>query len=167
MDVEPLRRFIRARVRHADDADDLLQDVLARLHEKPPDGDVAAWIWTVARHAIIDYYRRRRPAAPLPAGLAADSPAPRVSRKIASWLRPMMERLPAADREAIVAADLDGLPQRELASRLGLSLTGAKSRVQRARARLRTILLECCAVEFDRRGHASGYTPRRRGCCAD
>jgi len=45
-----------------------------------------------------------------------------------------------------------------VAERLGVSLSGAKSRVQRGRERLRQGLLDCCAIEIGRRGIV-GYAP--------
>jgi RNA polymerase sigma-70 factor (ECF subfamily) len=49
-------------------------------------------------------------------------------------------------------ADFEGLSQQELADRAGISLSGAKSRVQRARQQLRDMLLDCCKIERDSRG---------------
>jgi RNA polymerase sigma-70 factor (ECF subfamily) len=76
----------------------------------------------------------------------------------------MMALLPEEDREVLRRADLEGLSQKDLAARLGLSVTGAKSRVQRARKRLKEAVLDCCHVEMDRRGNAIDYTRKRRDC---
>ena len=65
---------------------------------------------------------------------------------------------------ALVLTEFEGLTQVEMAEELGLSVSGAKSRVQRARAMLRDDLLECCHFEFDRLGHVIDYEPRPR-CC--
>jgi len=70
--------------------------------------------------------------------------------------------LPQKYAEALLLSDLEGLTQHEVAARLGLSLSGAKSRVQRARRLLREAFLRCCHFEFDRRGHIIDYGPR---CC--
>jgi RNA polymerase sigma-70 factor (ECF subfamily) len=48
--------------------------------------------------------------------------------------------------------DLEGMEQREAASVLALSLSGAKSRIQRARKMLTDSLLDCCRIEVNRRG---------------
>jgi RNA polymerase sigma-70 factor, ECF subfamily len=75
-----------------------------------------------------------------------------------------MSLLPEADRKALKMTGLEGLSQKELAARLGLSVTGAKSRVQRARVRLKEAILDCCHVEMDRRGTPIDYA-RKRGEC--
>ena len=65
-------------------------------------------------------------------------------------------------------AEIDGLSQWEVADRLGLSLSGAKSRIQRDRARLKDALDRCCHFEFDRRGNMMDYQPRPdRTACRD
>ena len=56
-------------------------------------------------------------------------------------------------------AEIEGLPQQEVADRLGLSLSGAKSRIQRGRAMLKDALERCCRFEFDRRGNLAECDP--------
>ena len=81
-----------------------------------------------------------------------------AERELARCLLPLMNRLPPAYRRAVTLAELEGLTQREVASSLGLSLSGAKSRVQRGRQMLAESLQDCCRVEFDRRGGIADYT---------
>ena len=165
-----LRRFIRKRVGHAHDADDILQEVASKIHsglgrvENP--GKLEAWIFQVARRTIIDHFRAHSPKRQpleLPAELAED-PTPGTTAEVASCLRPLMDSLAAEDREALLLTDVEGVSQKDLAARLGLSPSGAKSRVQRARKRLKGLLLECCHIEVDRRGNALSYTPRHGSC---
>jgi RNA polymerase sigma-70 factor (ECF subfamily) len=73
----------------------------------------------------------------------------------------MLALLPEDDREALRLTDLDELPQKDLAAKLGVSLGAAKSRVQRARTRLKQAVLECCRVELDRRGRPIDYARKR------
>jgi RNA polymerase sigma-70 factor (ECF subfamily) len=153
---EQLRGFVRRRVLSDADADDVTQDVLTRLvqHGPPASGSVHAWLYTVARNVIIDRTRTRRH----PVGLdVVELPEPPqvvdgAERELARCLRPMMATLSAEDRHVLERVDLEGLSQTDLAHELGLSLSGAKSRVQRARHRLRTTLEGCCAIDHDARG---------------
>ena len=78
----------------------------------------------------------------------------------------MVESLPADYREALILTEYEGLTQRALAERLGLSFSGAKSRVQRAREKLKAMLLDCCHFEFDRFGKIIDYQPNC-ACCTD
>jgi len=158
-----LRRFIRARVRNDHDADDVLQEAFAKIHTGLPgvnDSErLEAWVFQVTRRAVVDHFRRRSASPPAP-----ESPDSAGTLGIASCMGPMMQKLDEPDREALQLADVEGRRQQDLAARLGLSLSGAKSRVQRARERLKETLLECCDVEVDRRGNAIGYTPRNHAC---
>jgi len=164
-----LRGFIRRRVGNEADADDVLQEVFKRIHtglqELASPGRQEAWVFQIARRAVVDRFRTRG-ALPLPAIVEpAGKPTPRnVSAEIASWLPSIVKSLPAPDREILSLVDLEGAPQRAAADRLGLTLTGAKSRVQRARKHLQEALLDCCDVETDARGNAIDYTPRRCSC---
>lgn len=152
-----LRRFIRQRVPDEAAADDILQDVFVRVHTHidtlRDDTRLESWLYQITRNAIADYYRARRVLLPM-AEIAKDEPKweAEPARELASSLRSMIAQLPPAYREAIILSDLEGMSQVTLAKRLGLSVSGAKSRVQRARAKLKQMLLGCCHFEFDRRG---------------
>jgi len=177
--VDGLRRFIESRVPDAD-AEDVLQDTLVRLHEAADslrDTDRAeAWVFSIARRSIADFYRDRErgpdeePVGRAPAE-ATDEPPPTenlsgydgehdVHEEVLSWLRPMAEKLPEMYSHPLIMADFEGHTQQEVADDIGLSLSGAKSRVQRARVKLREQLQECCEVEFGPEGRAVAF--RRR-----
>jgi RNA polymerase sigma-70 factor (ECF subfamily) len=81
--------------------------------------------------------------------------------------RRMIHSLPEPYREAVVLTDLEGLTQKELAGRLSISLSGAKSRVQRGRQKLKEMLLDCCRFEFDRRGGVVDCEPRSMKRCPE
>jgi len=165
-----LRAFILSRVSDPDDADDILQDVFVKLHTRidtlRDEDRLAAWLYQIARNTIADYYRARGQTIAMPDTLAVEdepfeSDAP---GRIAASLKTMVAGLPDRYREAVTLSELEGLPQHEVARRLGLSLSGAKSRVQRGRGMLREALLDCCHFEFDQGGRMIDYTPRP-DCC--
>jgi RNA polymerase sigma-70 factor (ECF subfamily) len=158
--LNALGRYVRRRVRNAADADDVLQDALLRIHAGLRGAeDPAAWIFGVARRAVADHHRRRQG---LP--LEVDVAAPTATSAPAPCAEPMAERLPEADRELLRLAEVEGVPHAELAARLGVSLTAAKSRVSRARGRLKDALLACCRVELDGRGLPVDFVPRAGTC---
>jgi RNA polymerase sigma-70 factor (ECF subfamily) len=163
-----LRSFIRARVSSDMDADDVLSDVFVKVHTSidtlRDDTSVASWLYQVTRNSVIDHYRRRRVGEVLVDLPEPDNPESDAERIIASDLRGMVDELPDKYRDALVMTEFQGLTQIQMAGRLGLSVSGAKSRVQRARGMLRDELLACCHFEFDRRGHMIDFTPKR-ACC--
>ena len=169
----PLYGFIRKRVPDETVADDLLQDVFLKLHmhidELQDVKKLEGWMYQITRNAIIDFYRSVRPMASLDAPEALDIPTDLPDDDIVSELFPcvqaMVRNLPEQDRQALVLTEYQGLTQKEYGERLGLSLSGAKSRVQRAREKLKQQLLACCHFELDQRGHIINYQPHCQ-CCA-
>src|SRR5260221_11649371 len=87
-----------------------------------------------------------------------------VVSELIPCIQEMIDDLPVDYRQALILTEYQGLTQKELAERLGLSFSGAKSRVQRAREKLKQQLLECCHFELDRRGHIINYQPRCHSC---
>ena len=145
-----LRRFVSKRVSDRHEAEDIVQDVLVRAHEsmhKLESADhLSAWLTRIATNRIIDHYRSRRPVEELPDELVATPPEDDPVVTLAPCLPAMVERLPETYRDAVRLSELEQLPQREVARRLGLSLSGAKSRVQRGRVLLRQLVEACCRV---------------------
>ncbi len=175
---ERLLAYIRPRVAGADDAEDILQDVFVRIHSKMDQlretDAFTGWVYQITRNAITDYHRRRATAARALEGLAdcASDPAadaPDITRQAETdfvrCLDPMLDQLPDQHREAIVLTELNGMTQAQAAGELGLSVSGMKSRVQRGRAQLKDAILDCCAVEFDRRGGVVDYRRREGSSC--
>ena len=168
---EALYRFVTPRVGEVA-AEDVVQDVLVRAYTRRGDLKEASkwrsWLFRIARNAVIDHYRARKPVDPLPAELIEENPDgdDEAGQALARCLVPMLDELPPPYREALKLADIEGMRQRDVADRLGLSVSGAKSRVQRARRMLRDVLLACCRVEVDRRGRVMAYEERdaRGGC---
>lgn len=169
-----LKGYILKRVRSAAEAEDILHDVFLKMLSSlgPTDrvNQVRAWLFTVTRNAVADYYRSRRPTSELPEDLADHSldVEGEPFEDIGSSLKPMLNALPEKIRAALVMADLEGLKQREVAERLGISLVAAKSRILRGRALVRRMIEECCHLEMDVRGRIMDYTVRDKGerhCC--
>jgi len=169
----PLHQFIRRRVADEATAEDLLQDVFLKIHQYGSSLKDArrleSWIYQITRNLIIDYYRSRHQTTTsldvletidLPEELPDDD----IVSELLPCVRAMVLALPEQDRQALVLTEYQGLTQKELGERLGLSFSGAKSRVQRAREKLKQQLLVCCHFELDRRGYILDYQPRC-GCC--
>ncbi len=159
-----LRRFLRHRHGDAAGAEDLLQEVFLRaLGQGRGFCTVAnprAWLFQVARNLLVDRLRLAKPEVPLPEDLAEVPVAPPAVDALSACLPRVLAELSAEDREAITLCDLEGLTRQAFAERLGLTLPAAKSRVQRARARLRARLVEACQVRFDAAGQVCCFTPR-------
>jgi RNA polymerase sigma-70 factor, ECF subfamily len=172
-----LRRFVGSRVNDPHAADDIAQDVMLKVQTQldalPPEEKLPRWVFAIARNAVIDHYRARAVrdhADVADVDTAADESEEsrqEALRELTPCLAKMITRLPEPYREAMRLADFEGLSQQEVADRAGISLSGAKSRVQRARQQLRDMILDCCKVERDSRGGIVDYetTERTAGYC--
>jgi RNA polymerase sigma-70 factor (ECF subfamily) len=164
-----LRRFVERRVSDSSAVDDILQDVFLKIHSRidtlNDDARLEAWIFRIARNAVIDHYRARKPHLPLSADLE-EPPAEERSalENLADCVGPMIERLPDRYRESVILSELEGVNQAEIARRQDLSLSAVKSRVRRGRAKLKEMISECCRLEFDRLGTLVGFDPKTAGC---
>lgn len=168
-----LKHFILKRVEDEAAADDLLQEVFLRVHQKmdqlKDSEKIEQWIFQIARNVIIDHYRSRPKVSPLsekigePGDLAED---PDAVAELSDSIYQMVNELPEPYREALLLTEYRGLSQQQLAGQLGISVSGAKSRVQRARQKIKDDLLACCHFEFDRYGRVVDYWDRCY-CCSE
>lgn len=164
--------FILKRVNDPEIAEDIVQDVLAKVFAKQEtlreDSKIRPWLYQITRNAITDYYRARKDVAELPDELPrGETNEERVSKELAECcIRPFIEQLPSPYQEAILLSEIEGLTQAEVAERQDISLSGAKSRVQRGRKMLKASLLQCCQLEFGQRGELTSYEPQQKcgGC---
>jgi RNA polymerase sigma-70 factor (ECF subfamily) len=163
-----LRQFIRRRVPDDHAADDLLQETFLRIHRNLGtihDSDrLAGWVYQIARNVVRDHYRKApNSTVPLADAEPADDADDRQSPPRfcgAEWLDGMIGMLPDGYREAVQLAEIEGQTQQEVADKFGITLSGAKSKVQRGRAMLRDALNECCTFHFDQAGRVMDCDPR-------
>jgi RNA polymerase sigma-70 factor (ECF subfamily) len=174
--LDRLRAFVTMRVGDREVAADITQDVIVRSIASGAlervDNPVA-WLYRSARNAVIDHYRTRHPHDPLddddrwPDPDAPDDVPNDATRELSRCLQPLLGQLAPAAREALERVDVAGETHQHAADTLGLSVSGMKSRVQRARRDLKQLLEQCCTVELDSLGAVADYRHDSRDCgCA-
>ncbi|WP_281689930.1 sigma-70 family RNA polymerase sigma factor [Pseudonocardia thermophila] len=173
--IAQLRAFVGRRIADPGRAEDLVSEILLRIHQNLDSVDdrerLTHWVSRVARNAVIDEYRRAgRALEQLEAAVedgAVDEPddAESVLDELAPCLRPLLDGLSPEQRRAVQLVDLDGWGQAEAARREQVSLSGMKSRVQRGRRRLVELLGQCCALTLDARGVPMDYQPPSGSSC--
>lgn len=157
----------------AREVDDVLQDVLLRIHTNVrhlnDDSRFGPWVYSVARNAVIDRLRKKRPPTVDGADLDAfaGSGEPESEQALLNCVTPFVARLPEAYRHAITLVELEGLTQAEAAQIAGVSLSGMKSRVQRGRRLLREMFEECCSLKIDARGRVIEANGHKQEGCAE
>jgi RNA polymerase sigma-70 factor (ECF subfamily) len=163
-----LRGYLRRRLSDSDAADDLLQDVFVQAMRQGQGfcalDNPRAWLFQVARNALVDRLRTTHPHEPLTDELAETLPLDTSSLTpvdaLADCLSRTLGELPAEDAAVLRACDLEGQTQRAFAQAQGLSLPAVKSRLLRARQRLRERMSQACQVRFEPDGRVASHVPR-------
>ncbi len=168
-----IRAFVRSRVSGESDAEDVVQDIFIRVHQGldslKNEDRLQSWVFGITRRAIADYYRARN-RQPEKSDLGDEGVehtdimnmedfdgSHDVHEEVLSWLVPMIDELPEKYSIPLKMADVEGKTQQEVADALDLSLSGAKSRVQRGREKLGEVLAACCEVQFGEEGRAVAF----------
>lgn len=154
---QELHAWLHKQLHNNADVEDLMQELFLKAlrHNSRFCGELnstRAWLFSVARNTLTDRARTHKHFVEVPDTLASTTPdiAPIVS--LSACLPEVLQHLAETDREIIQACDIDGMPQEQFAQQQGLSLVAAKSRIQRARKRLRKQLEITCQVRFDPQG---------------
>lgn len=163
-----LRTYLKHRLADGHAADDLLQDVFVKAMRQGQRfcslDNPRAWLFQVARNALVDRARTAHATELLPEG-PAEPAAPLQDLvapvdALADCLTRSLSELSQDDADILRACDLEGQTVRSFAEAHGLRLPATKSRLLRARQRLRERLITACQVRFDADGKVEDHVPR-------
>ncbi len=154
-----LHGFIAKRVANPDDVDEILQDSyqrmqnnLGQLHDQDR---FESWLYQIVRNRIIDFYRKRKLNVGELEDLSADEPTEDFTKELSPCLEKMIRHLDPADQEALEHVHIKQLSIQDYASTCNLGISAAKSRVQRARRKMRDLFEECCSITYNAHGSVS------------
>ncbi|MFM2485904.1 sigma-70 family RNA polymerase sigma factor [Celerinatantimonas yamalensis] len=160
-----LLAFLISHTRDSHLADDLLQTVFLKSIRQGQGfctlKNPRAWLFQVARNALIDTARLNKPHVELSEESVASATFERPPvDELDSCVVHNLQAMAADDRHIIAACDLQGQTVYAYAKAHQLSLAAAKSRLLRARKRLRDHLIQNCQVHFDESGKVCCHVPR-------
>ncbi len=155
--------YVRKRIRDEDVSQDLTQDVFIKIYtfcqkhdfscEKAGVTNLRSWIFQIAQNTVVDYVRHEQRFQKSEAWEElAEVSETNTYFQAETFIKPLLSLMPVAYAEPLRLADIEQLPQQEVADRLHLSLSGAKSRIQRGRQKLRHLLEECTFIETNQKG---------------
>jgi RNA polymerase sigma-70 factor, ECF subfamily len=161
-----LFNYINSRINHEFDAEEILQDVFIKMYNNfdqlSDHSKLKAWLYKITKHAIIDYYRRRKesmiPLENVEHLLIKEEENNNMNDEIIACLMMFLDQLPDQYQQPVKMHDLKEKKHREISKELNMSLSGSKTRVQRGREKLKEILSDCCDIEFDAYGNVIDYT---------
>ncbi len=162
-----LRHWLLHRLRDEALAEDILQDVFVKALREGGHfcrlDSPRAWLYQVARHAVVDHHRLSKTTVPVEETLAQPEVAHAPVDALTTGLAAALDALDADDRDVIRRCDLDGQAQAAYAAAHGLTLPAVKSRIRRARARLRDHLVAKAGVRFGPTGQVCCHGPFGQG----
>ena len=157
-----LLRFINRRLNNNEISKDILQDVFVKIHLKlntlSNKDKLTSWIYQITRHSILDFLKKHRPTAD-EIDFFSDKEAEEESFnfEMSACMLNLINKLPEIYKDALMKTELGKLSQKEYAKLLGLSYSGAKTRVQRARSELHELFKHCCTIQADIYGNIIDY----------
>ena len=175
-----IRAFVLSRVKDPAVADDLTQETLLRLtqrlHTLRDAERLEAWVFQIARNAVVDHFRGAKESAPFDEEMHTSELKPeaheplavedeKLRGAVAAYVTSIVQKLPEPYRGALQMTEFENMSQVELAGKIGLSVSAAKSRVQRARGMLREEMERCCRWETDGYGAVLDVRPKSGDCC--
>lgn len=164
---EALKTFIVSRVKNEEVAKDLHQEVFLRAYLRMEDlkneGAVRAWLFSIARNLIMDHFRisAKVSSAPVP---EEGSFKFKSDHSAEDCLFPLIEELPDKYRHVMELVALEGKTSQEISRTLNISVSGAKSRVQRGRKLLQKGFMGCCGFKLNDKGFLVGEVKPAAEC---
>ncbi len=171
---QQLLGFVSKYVTNTDDAQDIVQDTFIKVKtnieklENP--SKIEKWIYQIARNTMNDYFRKQKKrfeednsvdVIVEPTAFNNEDILVQIqTTKFSKYAGFVINELPEKYKKAVFMADIEGLKMKEVAEELNLSVSGAKSRVQRGRKLIKEIILKCCDVNTDKYGNIIDYEPR-------
>lgn len=157
-----LLAYIRSKISSKEDAEDILQNVFAKIVDNADSlsqkEKIQNWLFTVTRNAVIDYYRLKgkKKKVELSDSISQqllDEESADPTKGLDNCVSTMIALLPEEYRRIIEDAEILGISQKELAKKYNMPYSSMRSRVQRGRERLKQLFYNCCYIQTDRRGN--------------
>ena len=158
--------FIKSRVNDDFVSKDILSEVFIKIHTKlytvKESSKIKSWVYQITRNTIIDYYRHSKNEFKFKE--YEEKTDDKMKQKLSSCMSLIIEDLPLKYKKALKLSDIEGKSQKEFASLENISLSGAKSRLQRGRKILKKMVHECCEINVNDSNRIIDYIPKDKDC---
>jgi RNA polymerase sigma-70 factor, ECF subfamily len=153
--------YIKKRVTVEDDAKDILQNVLLKSYQYCSNGKTVlylkSWLYKITQNTIIDYHKKNSKTISLSLDIVKVEDEKSIIGEASDYIKALLKLLPNDYAIPLYMSDIDGIDQKVIAENLGLTLPNTKSRIQRARVKLKERFLECCVVGFGESGEMVSF----------
>lgn len=163
--------YILSRVKDSDAAKDILQDSFIKIQKNisalEKKESLRFWLYKITYNSTIDYFRSKKNfhSSESIEDFHQETENDFKTSQLAECIVPFINKLPDKYKEALTLTEFKNYSQIELAKHLGISYSGAKSRVQRAKVKLRELFEECCSISYDSYGNIIEYHSKQCKKC--
>jgi len=165
---ESLKRFIMSRVKDSEATNDLLQEVFIKIHLNihtiKKQESIKSWVFTITNNVVMDYYKKQTKTSKLITEKVIVEPEIFEEHSAKDCILPLIKNLPPTYKEAMLLSEINGLKQVEIAKLLNISLSGAKSKIQRGRRLLKQGFMDCCDYKLNEFGYLTGEHKNKKDC---
>ena len=166
-----LKSYITKVVKNQTDADDILQEVFIKIIRNSDKVKQAKnmrhYIYGIVRNTVGDYFRNKKQSngdAEIPDAVTEENEQFLNSTIADCCVKPFINQLPEKYKEALILTEFQDISQKDLADKLNISYSGAKSRIQRGKEKLKELILNCCAYQSDVYGNLMEAEEKNCNC---
>jgi RNA polymerase sigma-70 factor (ECF subfamily) len=163
-----LKKFIFSKVKNKAVTDDILQEVFIKIHlhknELQKKEQLKSWLFSIANNSTQDYFRKKELVLPNKPEENTQEETSKDTHNPSDCLIPLILALPKKYKEALLLSEIKGIKQQAVAEQLGISLSAAKSRIQRGRDLLKKGFVNCCDYQLDEKGFLKGENKNVEDC---
>lgn len=154
---DALFAYALTKVEDKEQAEDIVQEVMYRFAKAYQNNTeiqhLRGWLYQTTRHVIADHFRSLSPSSEFTEQMEIVPDEPAEFELEDELIAQMIKLLPEEYSIPLLWSDIDNVPQKEIAGKLGLKLSATKMRIQRARKMLHEMFLECCEIVYDKNGN--------------
>ncbi|RKS02435.1 sigma-70 family RNA polymerase sigma factor [Flavobacterium sp. 102] len=162
-----LKRYVFSQIKDEDTTNDVLQEVFIKIHlniaSLQKKESVKSWVFTIAHNTLMNFLNKKSIPFPIE-DVADDFSADEEIHSAKSCLLPLIKNLPEKYSEPLLLSEIKGKKQAEVANLLGITLSGAKSRIQRGRKLLQQGFMDCCHYKLNNDGFLVGEHQDKADC---
>lgn len=152
---EKLYRYVLSQFRNVELAEEVTQEVLFKIHKsccsQKEINNLNSWLYQIAHNTSLDILKKETKKIKLIQVDENQESSPKWE-ELSFFLESLIDFLPKKYAIPLKMADLDGIPQKDIAIELGLGLSATKSRIQRARELLKQEIKTCYHLKIDKNG---------------
>lgn len=155
-----LKGFIYNKTRNSADTDDILQEVFIKIirniNKVEQSENIKQYLYGIVRNSINDYFKAKKnyKSDDEIEEILSETETISLNNTIAECcIKPFINKLPENYKQALLITEFKNISQKELAEKLNISYSGAKSRVQRGKEKLKELILNCCSFQADNYGN--------------